>query len=59
MWPIPQFPTVLVTFTEKILNGKLHFLCRVKISLKKESGVISVTAVSKFEKLKSMPWQNV
>ena len=22
-----QFPADLVTFTEKILNGKLHFLC--------------------------------
>ena len=27
MWPNPQFPTDLVTFTEEILNGKLHFLC--------------------------------
>ena len=26
MWPNPQFPTDLVTFTEGILNGKLHFL---------------------------------
>ena len=25
MWPNPQFPADLVTFTEKILNGKLHF----------------------------------
>ena len=24
-----QFPADLVTFTEKILNGKLHFLCSV------------------------------
>ena len=23
----PQFPAELVTFTEEILNGKLHFLC--------------------------------
>ena len=22
-----SFPAVLVTFTEEILNGKLHFLC--------------------------------
>ena len=28
MWPNPQFPGDLVTFTEEILNGKLHFLCR-------------------------------
>ena len=26
MWPYPQFPADLVTFTEEILNGKLHFL---------------------------------
>ena len=26
MWPNPQFPSDLVTFTEEILNGKLHFL---------------------------------
>ena len=30
MWLNPQFPAVLVRFTEEILNGKLHFLCRVK-----------------------------
>ena len=27
MGPNPQFPANLVTFTEEILNGKLHFLC--------------------------------
>ena len=25
MWPNPQFPADLVTFTEEILNGKLPF----------------------------------
>ena len=29
MGPNPQFPANLVTFTEEILNGKLHFLCSV------------------------------
>ena len=29
MWPNPQFPADLVTFTEEILNGKLHFLYSV------------------------------
>ena len=29
MWPNPQFPADLVTFTEEILNGKPHFLCIV------------------------------
>ena len=27
MWSNPRFPANLVTFTEVILNGKLHFLC--------------------------------
>ena len=27
MWPIPQETADWVTFTEEILNGKLHFLC--------------------------------
>ena len=27
MWPNPQETADLVTFTEGILNGKLHFLC--------------------------------
>ena len=27
MWPNLQVPTDLVTFTEEILNGKLHFWC--------------------------------
>ena len=26
MWPNLEFPADLVTFTEEILNGKLHFL---------------------------------
>ena len=29
MWPNPQFPADLVTFTVEILNEKLHFLCSV------------------------------
>ena len=28
MWPNLQETADLVTFTEEILNGKLHFLCR-------------------------------
>ena len=27
MWPNPQKAADSVTFTEEILNGKLHFLC--------------------------------
>ena len=29
MWPYPQFPADLVTFTEEIFNGKLEYLCSV------------------------------
>ena len=29
MWPSPQGTANLITFTEEILNGKLHFLCSV------------------------------
>ena len=27
MWPNPQETVDLVTFTEEILNGQVHFLC--------------------------------
>ena len=27
MWPNPQLPVDLYTFTEEVFNGKLHFLC--------------------------------
>ena len=30
MWPDPQFCADLVTFTEEILNRKLHFLCSAR-----------------------------
>ena len=33
MWPNPLFPEDLVTFTEEILNGKLHFLCSEILSI--------------------------
>ena len=32
-WANLQFPVDLVTFTEKIPNGKLHCLCSVKTKL--------------------------
>ena len=33
MWPNQQYPADLVTFTEEILNEKLHFLYSVITSL--------------------------
>ena len=34
MWPNPQFPVDLVTFTQEILHGKLHFFAMEGVSLK-------------------------
>ena len=34
MWPNPQFIVDLVSFTEDILNGNLHFLCSVRVTRK-------------------------
>ena len=34
MWPNPQFPADLVTFTEEILNGKPSFLCNEMLCMK-------------------------
>ena len=31
MWPNPQETADLVTFTDEILNEKLHFLCSGKV----------------------------
>ena len=31
MWANPREPGNLVTFTEEILNGKLHFSCSVSV----------------------------
>ena len=38
MWPNPQLPVDLVTFTEENLNGKLHFLCSVKKNTHQDRG---------------------
>ena len=32
MWPNPQETADLITLTEEILDGKLHFLCSVGVS---------------------------
>ena len=39
--PNPQFPADLITFTEDIHNGKLHFLCSVAC-LKQERSIWAV-----------------
>ena len=37
MWPNLQKTADLVTFTEEILNAKLHFLCNANTTLKFET----------------------
>ena len=48
MWPNLQETVDLVTFTERILNGKLHFLYRVtyKNYLNSETTIDDVVLVS-------------
>ena len=42
MWPNPQFSADLVTFTEKILNGKLYFLCSVVCEVLPSTGILKL-----------------
>ena len=61
MWPNPQETADLVTFTEEILNRKLHFLCSeclavkviiesaVKVIIENMSGIIFIFCVSNSE----------
>ena len=44
----PQFPVDLFTFTKKILNGKLHFLCGDSMyrEYRKETRITSKSQVS-------------
>ena len=47
MWSNPQFPVDLVTFTEEILNGKLHFLCCDTWTLNRSFTVYTKTKFNK------------
>ena len=49
MWPKPQSPADLVTFTEEILNGKLHFLCSMRSIVHEvyERNILSYMFISK------------
>ena len=42
MWPNPQFPADLITFTGEILNGKLHFLFSEDYSDYQKSSFLNV-----------------
>ena len=50
MSPDPQFPADLVTLAEEILNGKLHFLCRVDLaSLKSDIDKLDIDKLDKVQ----------
>ena len=44
MWPSPQFSTDLVTFTEEIINGKLHFFVQWMTLVSNESWSFYIAA---------------
>ena len=59
MWPNPQFPAAdFVTFTEEILNGKLHFLCNVELYMIQGTrrGISRLPANIKDGDFNNKPW---
>ena len=44
MWPNPQFPADLVTFTEEIINGKVHLYSACEWVITKEWKLKQLTA---------------
>ena len=50
MWPNPQFSADLVTFSEEILNGKLHFLSSEYSELKGTNKTDHTTITIKIQK---------
>ena len=58
MWPIPQFPADLVTFTEEILNGNLHFLYSAInfFVVEEETNVVPTPIPTKPPKVEAKPY---
>ena len=50
MWSNPQFAADFVTFTEEILNVKLHFLCN-DAEEQYRSKIISISSSSLFKEI--------
>ena len=53
MWPNPQKTVDLVTFTEEILNGRLHFLCKRWLSEPQKHLFTSLTSRNHCQLLES------
>ena len=58
MWANPQEMVTLVTFTEEVLNGKLHFLCSASLSMKPTLTKWGSLSNIKINKKSSLGWQN-
>ena len=63
MWPNPQLPVDLVTFTEEILHGKLLFLCGEICTINPYKGNITVIKKQSIDWLPydakiSLKWNN-
>ena len=73
MWPNPQFLTDLVTFTEEILNKKVHFLCGLSRGIKEAifsfgekylesnnwDALHDLVPFAQFKKIENHPWRSV
>ena len=66
MWPNSQFPVDLLTFTEEILNGKLHFLCSAELTVYHKfreiccnTQQINTVCHSRWENLKLFEWYSL
>ena len=53
-----QFPANLVTFTEEILHGKLHFLCSVMRKTTSAFGIGKSTVSANVRRVKKAIFQN-
>ena len=63
MWPNPQLPVDLVTFTEEILHGKLLFLCGEICTINPYKGNVTVIKKQSIDWLPydakiSLKWKN-
>ena len=61
MCPNPHFPADLVTFTEEILNGKLHFLCSKdsRLSFNFRRFETEILARNRFKKYRASLYKDV
>ena len=57
MWPTPQLPADLVTFTEELLTGKLHFLCSETVNHAILENFMLINAKKKLSKLNKQSHQ--